>query len=343
MDRVDIKRLAEKLNLSTSTVSRAFRGNSDINPETKARILSMAKEFNYQPNHYASNLREKKSKTIAIIVPELANNFFSQAIHGIERVARDKGYHTLIYVTDDEYQKEVAFIDKLYNGRVDGIIMSASGEANDHQYLNRLGNKHIPLVFFDRVYDDINVPKVTTDDYESSFAATRHLIEVGCKKIAFLVVNKSLSIGNVRMQGYHDALKDAGIPYNTHLVIDCSNDYDENFDILSKALNEQHPDGILASVERLAISSYYVCHNLGIRIPDDIKIVSFSSLEIASLLNPALSTITQPAFDLGTNAAALLFRALESDTPVTDHLVLSSKLIPRTSSTGVKTTIGGKG
>jgi LacI family transcriptional regulator len=336
MDRVDIKRLAEKLNLSTSTVSRAFRGNSDINPETKARILAVAKEFNYQPNHHASNLREKKSKTIAIIVPELANNFFSQAIHGIERVAREKGYHTLIYVTDDEYQKEVTFIDKLYNGRVDGIIMSASGEANDHKYLNRLDNKHIPLVFFDRVYDDIDVPKVTTDDYNSSFAATRHLIEMGCKEIAFLVINKSLSIGNVRMQGYQDALKNAGIEYNTHLVIDCSNDYDQNFEVLSKVLKEQHPDGLLASVERLAISSYYVCHHLGIRIPEDIKIVSFSSLEIASLLNPALSTITQPAYDLGTNAAQLLFKALESSAPINDHIVLSSQLIPRTSSTGQK-------
>ncbi|MVT08538.1 LacI family DNA-binding transcriptional regulator [Chitinophaga tropicalis] len=332
MDRVDIKRLAEKLNLSTSTVSRAFRGNSDINPETKARILSMAKEFNYQPNHYASNLRDKKSNTIAIIVPELANNFFSQAIHGIERVAREKGYYTLIYVTDDEYEKEVMFIEKLYNGRVDGIIMSVSGEANDHAYLNKRGAKSIPLVFFDRVYDDIDVPKVTTDDYTSSFDGTLHLIEGGCKKIAFLVVNKSLSIGNIRMQGYRDALKDAGIPFDERLVIDCSNDYSKNYGILTEMLREQRPDGLFASVERLAISSYYVCHDLGIRIPEDIKIVSFSSLEIASLLNPALSTITQPAYDLGTNAAELLFKTLEGKTEVKDHIVLSSKLIPRKSS-----------
>jgi LacI family transcriptional regulator len=226
---------------------------------------------------------------------------------------------------------------------VDGIIMSASGEANDHQYLHRLDNKHIPLVFFDRVYDDINVPKVTTDDYDSSFAATRHLIEMGCKEIAFLVINKSLSIGNVRMQGYRDALKDAGIEYQTQLVIDCSNDYDQNFEILSNVLQQQRPDGLLASVERLAISSYYVCHHLGIRIPEDIKIVSFSSLEIAPLLNPALSTITQPAYDLGTNAAQLLFKALEGNAPTNEHVVLNSKLIPRTSSTGLRTTPGKRG
>ncbi|SFW61077.1 LacI family DNA-binding transcriptional regulator [Chitinophaga sancti] len=332
MERVDIKRLAEKLNLSTSTVSRAFRGNSDINPETKARILAAAKEFNYQPNHHASNLRDKRSNTIAIIVPEIANNFFSQAIHGIERVAREKDYYTLIYLTDDDYDKEVMFVEKLYNGRVDGIIMSASGEANDHRYLKTTGNKQIPLVFFDRVYDDIDVPKVTTDDYASAFSATRHLIEAGCRKVAFLVINKSMSIGNIRMQGYKDALQDAGIPFQEQLVVDCSNDYDKNYHILTDFLVNERPDGLFTAVERLAISSYYVCHDLGINIPGDVKVVSFSSLEIASLLNPALSTITQPAYDLGTHAAEMLFKVLEGIPPQNNHIILGSKLIPRLSS-----------
>lgn len=334
MDKMDIKKLAKDLNLSTSTVSRAFRGNSDINLQTKERILAKAKELNYQPNLYASNLREKKSKTIAVIVPELANNFFSQAINGIERVAREKGYHTLIYVTDDDYQREVSFIDDLYNGRVDGVIMSASGEANDHNYLNKLRKKHMPLVFFDRVYDDIDVPKVTTNDYESSFLATQHLIEAGCKKIAFLVINKSLSIGKMRTQGYVDALEDAGIPYEQSWIIDCKNDHQENYQVLSRLMNTLQPDGLFASVERLAISSYYVCHDLGIAIPEKVKILSFSSLEIASLLNPALTTITQPAYDLGANAAQLLFKTLEGGTRLNEHLVLKSSLIPRRSTAG---------
>jgi len=331
MDKMDIKKLAKDLNLSTSTVSRAFRGNSDINLQTKERILAKAKELNYQPNLYASNLREKKSKTIAVIVPELANNFFSQAINGIERVAREKGYHTLIYVTDDDYQREVSFIDDLYNGRVDGVIMSASGEANDHNYLNKLRKKHMPLVFFDRVYDDIEVPKVTTNDYESSFLATQHLIEAGCKKIAFLVINKSLSIGKMRTQGYVDALENAGIPYEQSWIIDCKNDHQENYRVLSRLMNTLQPDGLFASVERLAISSYYVCHDLGIAIPEKVKILSFSSLEIASLLNPALTTITQPAYDLGANAAQLLFKTLEGGHTLSEHLVLKSSLIPRRS------------
>lgn len=335
MDKMDIKKLAKDLNLSTSTVSRAFRGNSDINAKTKERILARAQELSYQPNLYASSLREKKSNTIAVIVPELANNFFSQAINGIERVAREKGYHTLIYVTEDEYRREAAFIDSLSNGRVDGIIMSASGEANDHNYLNKLKKKHIPLVFFDKVYDDIDVAKVTTNDYEASFNATRHLVAAGCRRIAFLVINKGLSIGKTRMQGYVDALKKEGVPYRDELVVDCSNDHKKNYQTLARVMKTLKPDGIFASVERLAIASYYVCHDLKLSIPGKVKVISFSSLEIAPLLNPSLTTITQPAKELGTQAAGLLFKALEGAARQAEHIVLKSKLIARRSTSDV--------
>ena len=242
MDQINIKKLAAALNLSTSTVSRAFRNNSDINKDTKERILMMAQEMNYQPNHYASNLREQRSKTIAVIVPELANNYFSQAIHGIEKVAREKDYQILIYVTDDDYEKEVAFIKSLQNGRVEGIIMSVSGEANDHNYLLENGKKRLPLVFFDRVYDDIITPRVTTNDYESSFSATEHLIECGCKDIAYLVVNKSLSIGKTRLLGYMDAISKHNIPFRDEFVIDCSNDQNKNKEILKAAFSHSSVD-----------------------------------------------------------------------------------------------------
>ena len=333
MDNINIKKLAKELNLSTSTVSRAFRGNSDINKETKDRILHLANELNYEPNHYASNLRERKSRTIAVIVPEIANNFFSQAINGIERVAREKGYHILIYLTYDDYEKEVSFISNLNNGRVDGIIMSVSGEANDHNYLNKLRKKKIPLVFFDRVYEDIATAKVITNDYESIFLATKHLIKGGCKRIAYLVVNKKMSIGKLRMQGYVDALEKYNIAYEEDLIVDCSNEHDANFEIISNMIKTVKPDGIFASVERLAISSYYVCQDQDVKIPEDIKVISFSSLEIAPLLNPSLSTITQPALDMGTKAAKLLFKAIESGTDLTENneVVLKAEIIKRRS------------
>ena len=333
MDNINIKELARALDLSTSTVSRAFRDNSDISKETKERILAMAKQLNYQPNHYASNLREQKSKTIAVIVPELANNFFSQAIHGIERVAREKGYHILIYATEDDFAKEVSFIRHLHNGRADGIIMSVSGEANDHTYLNELAKKRLPLVFFDRVYEDIITPRVITNDYQSSFIAIQHLIKQGCKRIAYLVINKNLSIGKTRMQGYLDALAKFKIPFDESLIIDCSQSYKKNQVILRDMLTDIKPDGVFTSVERLAFATYYACYELNISIPDQLKVIGFSSLEIAPLLNPSLSTITQPATKIGIEAAELLFKMLDDPLSVDPHkrVILDSKLVKRNS------------
>lgn len=336
MEPINIKQLAEKLNLSTSTVSRAFRGNSDINPKTKERILAMAKELNYQPNHLASNLREKKSRTIAVIVPEIANNFFSRAINGIERIARENGYHILIYLTNDDFQKEIDFIMSLQSGRVDGIVMSVTGEANDHSYMHKIRKRSLPIVFFDRIYEDVDNSKITTNDYESSYQATKHLIEQGCKKVAYVVVNKLLSIGKKRMQGYVDALEDAGITFEDELVIDCTNRMDENQVLLKDVFTRIKPDGVFASVERLALASYYVCHDLGIEIGADLKIISFSSLEIAPLLNPALSTILQPSYLMGEEAAKLLFRRINSpeNNDVNEAIELKSELIFRKSTLG---------
>lgn len=334
MDNINIKILAKELKISTSTISRAFNGSTDINKDTKERILAFAREHNFLPNHYASNLRDKKSKTLAVIVPEIVNDFFAQAIDGIEEVARKKGFYILLYRTDDIFEKEVSFVNYLNNGKADGIIMSVSGEANDHNYLKKLEQKNIPVVFFDRVYEDIDVSKVTTNDYESSFAATEHLIETGCKRIAYLVINKSISIGKVRMQGYIDALQNHGIPYEDELIVDCVQDEKINYAIIKNVLEEIKPDGIFSSVERLAFATYYVCNDLNVAIPGDLKIISFSSLGIAPLLCPALSTITQPAYEMGVKAATLLFDELEKKNPPPPKKqhVLKSKLFIRKSS-----------
>jgi len=337
MDNINIKIIADRLKLSTSTISRAFNGSPDINKDTRDRILTFAKEHNFLPNHYASNLRDKKTKTLAVIVPEIVNDFFAQAINGIEEVARQKGFYILLYRTDDIFEKEVSFINYLNNGKVDGIIMSVSGEANDHNYIKKLEQKHIPVVFFDRVYEDIDVSKVTTNDYESSFAATEHLIEQGCKRIAYLVINKNISIGKVRGQGYIDALAKHHLSFDDQLVIDCSQDEKENYTVIHDALKRTKPDGIFSSVERLALATYHVCNDMNVNVPKDLRIISFSSLQIAPLLCPALSTITQPAYEMGIKAAELLFEELENKEvdEAKKHIVLESKLLIRKSSSGI--------
>lgn len=334
MGQVNIKELAAALGLSTSTVSRAFRNNNDINPQTKERILQMADELGYSPNLYASNLRDSKSKTIAIIIPEFGNNFFSQAIKGIEQQARSNGYHTLIYVTEDDVKQEASFIRALCNGRVEGVIMSASGEGLKHTHLSMLREKGVPLVFFDRCYEDVEATCVTGNDYESSYEATKHLIESGCKRIAYLVVNKNISIGKIRMQGYLDALKDAGIQSNEDFIIECSNDKEEIYQTINKSFQRLKPDGVFASVERLAMATLRFCYDRQMKIPEDLKLICFSCLEIADMLNPPLSTIKQPAFEMGAKAADVLFESLETNNGFTEKqlILLPSTIIPRKSS-----------
>lgn len=328
---INIKELALALNLSTSTVSRAFRDKNDINAKTKQHILDKAKELGYYPNIYASNLRGSKSRTLAVIMPELANNFFSLAVKGIEKVAQANGYHTLIYVTDSQYDKEVSIVEDLFNGRVEGIIMSVSGEGTDHKYIRKLKDSQIPLVFFDRVYDDIDVPKVVTDDFDSSFNATTYFLNKGLDRVAFLVIDKSVSIGNARLQGYLEAHKKCGKQVNKQLIIDCSNDFDESYKAIQNAIEHYKPQALFASVERLATAAYRVCNDKKLKIPRDIKIISYSNLEIADLLQPSLSTITQPAEDLGKEAAKLIFGVLKSMPQPETEQILCSEIIHRAS------------
>lgn len=334
MDSVNLKTLAKKLNLSISTVSRALRDSHEISTKTKQKVLALAKALNYEPNPYASSLRKQASKTIAVVIPEVANNFFSLAINGIEEIAQLKGYHVLIYLTHDSYALELSIARHLASGRVDGILMSVSSESNDFTHLAELKNKNIPMVFFDRVCEEVDAPKVTTDDYESGHQATEHLIEMGCKNITYLMIAQNLSIGQKRMEGYQQALKANGQDFEESMVINCSNNKDANYQLIKDLLTAKNrPDGIFASVEHLAISSYYACKDSGLAIPEDVKIVSFSNLETAPLLNPSLTTITQPAYQIGKEATTILFRILEKKTinPEEENMELKSMLFQRES------------
>ncbi len=275
MSSINLKRLSEELGLSISSVSKALRDSYEISAETKKRVLAMAEKLNYQPNPFASSLRRKKSITIAVVIPEIANNFFALAIDGIQMVAQQKGYHVLTYLTHENFTNEESTIKHLQGGRVDGVLISLCRDTDSIKHLTALHDTGIPLVFFDRVPEIMDCPTVTTDDYDSGFKATEHLIKAGCKKIA-----------------------------------------------------------CFATVEKLAISTYYVCNDIKLKIPQQIKIISFSNLRTASLLAPSLSTITQPAFEIGKESASLLFRMIEKKTfgNRIDKIVLKSSLIERDSS-----------
>ncbi|MBI1343298.1 MAG: substrate-binding domain-containing protein [Terrimonas sp.] len=329
---VNIKMLAERLNLSISTVSRALRDSYEISESTKIRVKEMAAALNYHANPYASSLRKHRSKTIAVVIPEITNNFFSLAINGIEYIAQEKNYHVLIYLTHEDIQKEIGFAGHLQNGRVDGVLISLSAATDNYDHLRELKEKGVPIVFFDRVCDSLECSNITTDDFEGGFTATEHLIQNGCKRIAYLDLSKHLSISSKRKQGYLAALKKYNMKEEESLIIRTTNNNAENEEIISQLLTGPHkPDGIFASAEKLAIACYNVCERLKINIPRQLKVISFSNLEISSLLNPSLSTITQPAYEIGKQAATQLFRYLEkkSVTPAYENIILKSTLIPR--------------
>lgn len=333
MESVNIKKLAKILNISISTVSKALRDSHDISKETKEKVIALANELNYQPNPHASSLRKARSKTIAVIIPEIANNYFSLAINGIESIAQEKGYHVLIYLTHESYAKEVALMRLLHSGRVDGILISLSSTTSDYSHIDAVKSKGLPLVFFDRVSEQYDTVSITTDDYESAFNATKHLIDQGCKRIAHLMISKNLSIGDKRLKGYLKALEDQNLPVDESLIIHCTNEDETDLQLIQDLLLEKKPDGIFAAVERYAITAYQVCKESKISIPKDVKIISFSNLQTASLLDPSLTTITQPAFEIGKQAATILFRALEEKRYQLkkEQIVFKSKLIQRES------------
>lgn len=340
MDNVTIKMLAKELNLSTAAISKALRDSHEISETTKQRVLELANRMNYIPNAYAGSLRRRKSNTIAVVLPEVADSFFSLAINGIESIAREKGYHVLIYLTHESFSREQDILKEFQSGRVDGILMSLTAETASYQHICALEAKNIaPLVFFDRVCDESNTAKIMTDDFESGYKATKHLIECGCKKIALLSISNYLSISSKRLEGYKQALLDHSIPFDPINLIYCGNDADSNYRFIRKILlDKDRPDGILATVEKLTTKVYLACQELSIRIPDDIKIVSFSNLSSASILNPSLTTITQPAFEIGKTAATLLFKSLEKKSFSLENIreVLPSELIIRGSTVSGK-------
>ncbi len=331
---MNLKQLAKELNLSFSTVSKALSDSHEISKATKSKVLAKAQELNYQANPMASSLRKHLSKTIAVILPEVVNDFFGPVINGIESIAHEKGYHVLIYLTHEDMQNEIAITRLLQNGRVDGILISLAEQTSDTSHLEMIKDKGIPIVFFDRIAEHMDAPKVITDDYHSGVKATTHLIEQGCKRIALLSISQNLSICNYRLNGYLSALKSNKIKKDNSLVVFCNSCPDRNYDVIKKLLKRKNrPDGVFALVEKLAISTYSVCKELKLRIPEDIKVITFSNSYTVDWLNPSLTTITQPAYEMGREAGEILFTLIEKKEYyyLQEQIVLKSKLMERNS------------
>ena len=328
--------LATELGLSVSTISKAIRDSHEISDSTKERVNALVQKLNYIPNPYASSLGSRNSKTIGVVLPEVTDSFFAQAINGIESVAQEKGYHVLIYLTHESFEREKKILKDFESGRVDGVLLSISKETIQCHHIDALMNKGIPLVFFDRVFDEVATTKIITNDYDSAFMATTHLIKNGCKKILFLSFSNTLSIFNKRLNGYKSALLENDLKFTDNNILTFGNDAKRDYLLLKKKLqSHKRLDGILASVEKLTLPVYRACEELQLNIPNDIKVICFSNVDTASFLNPPLTTITQPAFEMGKAAAGVLVKALErKNFELADEEIVVPSILTGRKSTG---------
>ena len=335
-DRVTIKDIASALNLSTSTVSRALRGSYEISTETKKQVLEYAEKINYRPNPIALSLKEGRTRSIGVVVSEIANNFFSQAINGIESIAYNRGYHVIITQAHESAEREKVNVQHLASRGVDGLLVSLSNETVDLLHLKELHDKGLPIVFFDRITDEIETHKVVANNYLGAFHATEHLIFQGYKKIAHITNSLSLSITKKRLEGYKDALQKHNIPYNESFVKYCkhggmiADEIEEAFESLLK--DKAKPDAVFTAADRITTLCFGMLKRINLK--KEFGFTGFTNTNLGELFCPSLTVIRQPAFEIGQTATEYLIQIVESKRPVTDFetKVLETELIIRESS-----------
>lgn len=305
--------IARQLNISKSTVSRALTGHPNVKEPTRKAVLELAASMEYQRNSLALGFSKHITNTIGIMVPEFMSTYFPSVIVGVQDVMQAAGYNVVICQQNESYESEVSNMKLLLSYRVDGIIVSHTKETRNFDHFTLAQRRGVPLVFFNRVPDDMNVPNVVVNDYEAAFQAVEHLIAIGRKRIAHLAGPESLVNTRLRRQGYLDALKKHGIPYNPDLMLS----YDlttEKVKIYMKHFLDlaTPPDALFAINDPTAIAAMEVVKAKGLRIPEDIAIVGFSNDFSAQLVYPGLTTVAQPTADIGRTAAEMLLLELKA-------------------------------
>ena len=317
-----IKDIAKALGLSTSTVSRALRDSYEISESTKKKIRDYAAKINYRPNPVALSLKEKRTLSIGVVVSEIANTFFSQVINGIESIAYKNGYNVIITQSKESVEREQMILDYLTSRSVDGLIISVSAETNDFRNLKQLHEKGLPIVFFDRVVEEIDTHKVITDNFTGAHSATSHLLENKFKKIAVIASSINLSITKERLAGYKKALNDHSVPIDESLIKFCDHGgllVEEVENVVEELLTaKEKPDAMVLLADKITTETFSLLKEKGINMPGDMGVIGFNNSQYTALFDPALSVISQPAFEMGAKAASLLLNLIESKRAVTD-------------------------
>jgi LacI family transcriptional regulator len=332
---ITIYDLAQKLALSSATISRGLQDNPAINKHTRKRIQDAAKELGYRHNNFASSLRKQKTNTIGVIVHELNSNFITSVLAGIEKITTESGYDLIIAHSSESYKKEAANALNLFHKRVDGVIASLAFDTKGLDHYQHFDEKGIPVIFFDRVEEEIESTKVIIDNYKCGYQATQHLIEQGCKRIVLVTANLKRNVYAQRHKGYMDALFDNHIAYNKEWVL--IKDLSEQCGVeaaLEIMKMKPMPDGIFITNDFSAAVCMKTLIEHGIKVPDDIAIVGFNNDAISKIVEPQMTTINYPGIEMGEIAARNLMNHLNgiSDIKLTQTIVVRSELIIRKSS-----------
>lgn len=332
---VTIHDLARELNISASTVSRALNDSSRISRATKDKIKTLAHQLGYQPNTIASNLRTQKTHTIGIVVPLINRHFFSTFISGVEDLAFEAAYNVIISQSKDLLDKESRVVHSLFSNRVDGLIASVSMQTDQFDHFNLFANKNIPMVFFDRIAPDFEAHKIVVDDFTCGTMATQHLIDQGCKRIAHLAGPVSLNTYRDRMSGYLEALRKNKLAIEEELIIYNRLTRVDGLTAIKQLLKLKNPpDAVFCGNDTSALSMIIYLRETGIRVPEDFCIVGFSNEPFSEVVTPSISTIKQPAYEMGQKAAELLIQEIECKTVPASYqtIVMPTELIVRGSS-----------
>jgi len=311
--KATLKQIAKELGVSVSTVSKALNDSPEISEQTKVKIKEYAKLKNYKPNVIGLNLKNRKTKTIGVIIPNILNSFFAKVFSGIEKVADKKGYNVITCISNESLEKEVHTLEMLSNGTIDGFILSVSEEAQklqEYSHFSEIINDGTPIVMFDRIAEGVECDKVVVDDFDSALNSTQHLINLGCKNIALISSVDNLSVGKLRADGYLKALKDNNIPVNEKIIL--RTDSEEDMKAKIDTLFDNKIDAIFALDENDSVAALRVSLKKGYKVPEDISIIGFADGILASRrLSPSLTTVSQHGIEIGEVAAKRLIKRLE--------------------------------
>lgn len=312
--KITLKHIARELEVSISTVSKALKNSSEISRDTKDKIQAFAKLYNYRPNNIAVSLKNKRTKNIGVISPDIVHHFFTTVFRGIEHYANQHGYNVIVCVSDESFDREVINMEMLANGSIDGFIMALAGETQlkkDFNHLKEVTKQGIPLVLFDRVTDEICCDKVVLNDAEIAYEATMSLIAEGRKHIALLTTDNFLSVSNSRELGYRKALEENGISIDEQLILRLP--YNEDVNGMESFLVENNIDAILSVNEIFAIHGMGVVQKMGLKIPENISVIGFTDGILSKYAEPKLTTVAQHGDKMGEVAAKLLIEKIEND------------------------------